>query len=121
MLCPQLCKKLSSPDTTRAQGLEQRLAQRRRSRNICCTNAGTVGCVSRSLLTVSQALLGAEWWLLFPSVWKSLSSTLMAHLTQAGWPPLPPGMLQQSSPRRSAPQPILNLLSLFIAPLHLQL
>lgn len=121
LLCPQLCRKLSSPDTTRAQGLEQRLAQRRRSINICRANAGTGGCVSHSLLTVSQALLGAEWWLLFPSVWRSLSPTLLPHLTQAGWPPLPPGMLPQSSPRQSTPQPILNLLSLFIAPLHLQL
>ena len=49
-----------SPDTTRAQGLEQRLAQRRRSINIRCVNAGTGDCVSCSLLMVSQALLGAE-------------------------------------------------------------
>ena len=110
-----------SPDTTRAQGLEQWLAQRRRSINICCVNAGRGGCVSCSLLTVSQALLGAEWWLLFPSVWKSLSPILLPHLTWARWPPLPPGMLPRSSPRRSSPQPIPNLLSLLIAPLHLQL
>lgn len=110
-----------SPDTTRAQGLEQRLAQRRRSINIRCVNAGTGDCVSCSLLMVSQALLGAERRLLPPSVWKSLSPTLLPHLMGARWPPLPPGMLPQSSPRRSSAQPILNLLSLLIAPLHLQL
>lgn len=72
-----------SPDTTRAQGLEQRLAQRRRSINIRCVNAGTGDCVSCSLLTVSQALLEAERRLLPPSVWKSLSPTLLPHLMGA--------------------------------------